>query len=112
MSKSLKSVVSLALAGAAATVVVTSARPAHATDVVCNVNQVGFYDYGAQGTEFMNLQCNAQWYGASVSGGCGPKSVDTIKLWANLAQAALLSGKPLYITYVGGNCLTYVSLML
>ena len=89
-----KRIMPVTLMLAAVGVIGTSAAPAHAASVTCTVTRVNWYS-GSGGT--VQILCNGAYYYAT-------------KVWASLAQSALLSGKSLYLVYSGTSCLNNVGL--
>ena len=104
-----KRIMPVTLMLAAVGVIGTSAAPAHAASVTCTVTRVNWYS-GSGGT--VQILCNgAYYYGFSnTSGSCAGAGVNATKVWASLAQSALLSGKSLYLVYSGTSCLNNVGL--
>ena len=87
---------------------ITATTPAHAdpSPVTCSPSKV-YWDAGSAQSHggYLNIQCvedpNNWYYAGSV---CSPTSIDTLKAWLSLAQAAELSGKTLTITYDAAQC--------
>lgn len=91
---------SLLLSATAFLGVTAASTPARAANAACNVLKVEYY----QGTVL--IQCT----GATPSNylaqttppaGCGAhaQNLETQKIWLSMAQAALLSGKPMWFYY-------------
>jgi hypothetical protein len=99
-----------------ATGILATAGSASAFAATCAPNIV---EYNAPtGTTFpLLIQCSPTNYVGLISatGGCPAQSVDTLKIWASLAQAAVLSGKKLniYTTTCGStsNVITAIDLV-
>ncbi len=102
----------LAVAASAAITMAADTGEASIVSTTCTVTKVGWAT-GGSGT--LQTVCGGNWYFAfGSSGSCPTASIDTRKAWQSLMQAALLSGKPLYLEYEnacsGGPGLTYVRL--
>ena len=105
-----KRLLPFAFAIGVATAIALPARPAHALQTTCTVTNVAWAT-GDSGT--LQVYCGGSWYFAFGSGACPNISIDARKAWQSLAQAALLSGKQIYIEYstcTGGPGVTYLRL--
>ena len=99
MKRLIRSLMSVAIAGA---LVALLAAPAHANwqnTAACTVNNI-YYDSGG----VVYVQCGATTYSV-WQGRCAnmPVTLDTLKVWESMAAAALLSGKSVLITTDTGN---------
>ena len=107
--KYLKSTIALVGMFAAATTVGLASRSAQAASpVTCNVSLVA---WAPVGNGEVQINCGGAWYYADVTTAtCTGYGADAVKAWQSLAQAALLSGKKLYIQYDTGSCINYARL--
>ena len=82
-------------------------RQAEAAAVSCTVTGVA-YDDGPR----LIVNCSGTYYYGQSATGCQSKSVDTLKVWNSMAQAALLSGKKLQVeTQTATGCTGYIGLI-
>ncbi len=110
----LKKLLSVAFMLAAAGSVTSAAGPAKAhTEENCHVTAVGIYGSG----QYLNIYCDGVQHTATLSAApnCTSTSPDAMKAYISMAEAALLSGKPLTVSVDGDpNCqypaINYVSL--
>jgi hypothetical protein len=99
--------IAVTIALCASVFAISSPRTGHAAtlNVTCNVSLVA---WAPVGNGEVQVYCNGTWYYGDSNSSCGTYGVDTVKVWQSMAQAALLSGKKLYIEYnSGATCITY-----
>jgi len=103
--------------GTAAFVVTASHLASASTSGPCTPTIIGWDDSAGGGS--LNIECGghkyAAWRDGSVYGGATAPdiSANTLKIWYNLAQSAMLSGKNLEIVYSscnGHRCITWMQL--
>jgi hypothetical protein len=97
------------LALSVAVAISASSGEADASALTCSVTQLAWAT-GSSGT--LQVYCGGAWYYAfGSSGSCPTANIDARKAWQSLAQAAMLSGKSLYIDYTscsGGPGINYL----
>lgn len=99
--------------GVAVLAMTAVSAPTFAATSTCALTDIAYSSTG------MAVICGGTTYAAFQTGtppsGCSLTSLDTIKLWLSLEQAALLSGKNVKITFTtctaGNNGITQVDLL-
>lgn len=101
---------SIALATTAFLGLSATGTEAHAANAACTVKKVEYYP------GVMLIQCTTTgnfWAYTTPPAGCSSyaQNLETQKIWLNMGQAALLSGKPMFFYYTscgGSNILNVV----
>jgi len=105
----------LLLAAVLIAATMTASTPAFASysNATCTVSNVGYSSTGS--AAYIAIICGGITYvawDASAPSGCVSTTVDALKTWMSLAQAAVLSGKSLGVYYnnTGNTCSGYNSI--